>query len=62
MKSSPQKHEHVHSEVVHLKDLRLGKEEHKDANELGEGDAAHYGGPHVGQGGAGTFLTRALGA
>ena len=58
MQSPPEQHEHVHPEVVDLKDLRLGEEEDKDPDELGEGDAAHHGGPHVGQGRVGTLTTR----
>ena len=50
MKSPPQQHKHVHPEVIDLKDLRLGKEEDEDTDELGEGDAADHRGPHVGQG------------
>ena len=49
MESTPQQHEHVHAEIVHLKDLGLGKEEDKHTNELGEGDTTDDRGPHVGQ-------------
>lgn len=49
MEGTPQQHEHVHPEVVDFKDLRLGKEEHEDTNELSDGDATDYRCTHVGQ-------------
>ena len=49
MQSPPEQHEHVHSEVVHLKDLGLGEEENKDTQQLGEGDPAHHRRSHVRQ-------------
>lgn len=49
MESPPQQHKHVHPEVVHLKDLGLGEEEHEDTDELCESDTTDHRGPHVGQ-------------
>ena len=42
MQGSPQQHAHVHSEVVGLKELRLGKEEDKDSEELSHGDSTDH--------------------
>ena len=55
MQCPPEQHKHVHAEVVDLKDLGLGKEEHKDTDELGDGDAADHRLPHVGQCGVSTL-------
>lgn len=49
MKSPPQQHQHVHPEVVNLKDQRPSEEEDEDPDELCDHDASDHKGSHVGQ-------------
>lgn len=39
MRGAEHHHAEVHPEVEHAEDLRLSEAEHKDAADLGEGDA-----------------------
>ena len=41
MCSANDHHGDVHAEVVDLEELRLGKVEHEDTQELGDGDSTH---------------------
>lgn len=50
MQGSPEQHQHIHTEIVDVKDLRLGKEQDKDSNELGDGYSTDHRGSHVSQG------------
>ena len=47
MEGAPEQHHHVHAEVVDVEEPGLGKEQDKDAKELGDGDPTEHGGSHV---------------
>ena len=49
MQCAPEKHKHVHAKVIDLKDLRLGKEQHKHSDQLRDGDPRDDRLAHVGQ-------------
>lgn len=53
MEGAPEQHQHVHAEVVDVKEPWLGKEKDKDSEELGHRDTTEHRRPHVVQGGLG---------